>query len=823
MDDGVGGMEWVSKIWYHIVVCMVLVLFVSCRTTHDELREFYTAQRIDEFRGVRVSSYTFKTPEEIRAIVRNLKKNHFNAMLFQVRGNGSVLYNSSIEPWTELLGGKDPGWDPLRVALDECKRSGIELHAWFDVLPGWRGDLPPPWEEHLWYTHPDWFMIPRHRQGMPPVLGKDYTFLSPANPDVKRYLENLVVELVSNYEIDGLHLDVVRYPGPEFSYDNASIQAFMKHYGKHPDFLPCEWASWRREQLTDLIERFYRRAKKIRPGLKISASVIDHYTRAYHTVFEDAHGWLQRGILDFTCPAIYRMDPAVFFKYATDHTINNHSRYSFPGIGVHLAVDTPEIVREQIRLCRELETGGMVFYDYETLFPEHKPGNLIVELTHSVFNQVVSLPRMPWLNVRDNDVVGPLISDIAISPTHVISGKPFMVSCSITDPSGISRFLGRGKTKVPAVWLDIHPAKTIEDEWNKRSVPLVREKTWHIFPTPRFYSETPIVIPDEVSSVYLRICAFDNDTSNRRLGELDKSLGKSEFIKVPVFSRPAGYVFDMAFGPEIDSLRYPTIDANGRIWISSFGRNGVVVLNPDGVPASFSPIITALDSTGTTIPLISPRGIAITPDNKALIVSCTGDDLLRFDADSGVPLSALTLDFNCGNIDVDMSGNIYAVEMHRRKWHKLSPDGEELSPHSYAPFPPHHPYFNSPNFNPAIAVTQDGESVYITNIDGNRLDIYQRNSSRAQHSYTFVESPLIPIGDNTIAVDVAPDGRIFISDGEGMVSVYSSDGVFETMLWRDEETLRIPRGVAFNRDGKAVFIATVPECGGRAALERWHP
>lgn len=800
------------------VLFFLFVIFaLSCQTQpHSGPLNPYVIEKPNyELRAVWASRFNYKTPEDVRAIIKNLKDYNFNVLVFQVRGNGTVFYKSELEPWSEMLGGKDPGWDPLQLAIDECRKAGIELHAWINVFPAWRGTKPPQWENQLWNAHRDWFMIPKERRGQPPQLQSGYSFISPGNPEVKQYLEQLVAELVSKYEIDGLHFDYIRYPGPEYSYDDASIREFKRRYGKDPEMLPDKWREWRREQVTDVVTRCYRRAKSIRPSIKISAAVFGYYKRAVYDYFQDSHGWLQRGIMDFTFPMIYRIDPQVFRKYATDHVVNSHQRYAFPGLGTYLMKDTPEPMLEQVAITRELNSGGLIFFDYASLFPEHKPGKMAQALLKGPFAKPAPLPPMKWIASTDDDVVGPLITDVKINPAKILVGGSFTVECTIKDPSGICV----SGTKSPRLNIRRHKWSLSPEVLGEST--LKRKRRWLVLPTDRFYTPKPISVPSDTGKIYLQIFAYDNDKDKKDGGKKDISVGSSEVMEIPVLCLPEGYVFQKEIGPPIKGAQFAAVDNQGRVWVCSWNEDAIYVLQPNGNQTDFSPITSSLDDSNNTVEIRRPRGIAITPDNIVLVTNSEGNLLLRFDANNGKPLQAIKLDFLCGDIDVDAQGYIYATEIYRRKWHKLTPEGKDTSSHPYSPFSPESVLFSSPNLNRGIAVTKDGSRVYVANEGGNRVDVYDRLKQGDNESYVFVKDIHIPVGDYTGAVDVAPDGSLFVSDGDGMVKVFSPDGTFKTMLWRYDSQPGFPRGVAFSPDGKTLYIVQTGKFATPAFIEQW--
>src|SRR5882672_4850343 len=112
-----------------------------------------------EVRAVWVTRWDYRTEEDVRSIIARSASLNLNRVVFQVRGQADAFYRSSLGPWGEELWGPserngDPGFDPLETAIDEARRRGLELHAWANLLPGWKGPTPPRSEKHVVHLHP---------------------------------------------------------------------------------------------------------------------------------------------------------------------------------------------------------------------------------------------------------------------------------------------------------------------------------------------------------------------------------------------------------------------------------------------------------------------------------------------------------------------------------------------------------------------------------------------------------------------------------------------------------------------------------------------
>lgn len=274
-------------------------------------------------RAIWVTRYDYKTPADVVRIMDDCQRGGFNTVLFQVRGNGTVAYPSRIEPWSEEFGFRDPGFDPLALAVSEAHRRRLTLHAWVNVMPAWRGDAPPPIRGQLYHTHPEWFFYDanRRREPLVHVAGNErrkwYVSLNPCLPEVRNYLTRLMHEIVTRYDVDGLHLDYIRFPNepivsgeriPDYPRDPRSLALFNCETGTDPKVHPAAWKQWRADQVTRLVAQIKTMVRRTRPEIMLSAAVkptpdggLPH--------FQDARYWVREGLVDAVFPMNYTSSP----------------------------------------------------------------------------------------------------------------------------------------------------------------------------------------------------------------------------------------------------------------------------------------------------------------------------------------------------------------------------------------------------------------------------------------------------------------------------------------------------------------------------------
>ena len=282
-----------------------------------------------EFRGAWVTrmDWARRDPTETRQnIVRLLdsaKDLHINALLWQVRGECATLYPSPLEPTSRLLGPGDGdlAWDPLKFAIEEAHKRGIEFHAYFNVSTCSDERNGPTDKRHVWFSHcqpdssPNWLV---HKDGKPAPFN-EYWWLNNNLPEAQTYVRRAAADLVARYEVDGLHYDRVRFPSSSVSDDPWSKARFAGD--GNPTKL--EWQQWQRENLNRLVADIYAQTVTIRPKLKVSAAVWGIYDKTrmpqgtdratgyswassgLQDYNQDSIEWINRGSVDALVPMIY--------------------------------------------------------------------------------------------------------------------------------------------------------------------------------------------------------------------------------------------------------------------------------------------------------------------------------------------------------------------------------------------------------------------------------------------------------------------------------------------------------------------------------------
>lgn len=374
------------------------------------------AQSTARYRAFWVDTFntSLNTHTDIVALVNQVKSANCNAIFAQVRRRGDSWYRRTLEPMAD----RTPiaaGFDPLDDLIVEAHAAGIEVHAFVIIGAIWNSDptvRPPEDPNHVFLKHGFDPATGKIREGrdnwltrtlLPDSgstvsfsgyrLGSDF-WIDLGHPDAAEYTLQVLMHLVRNYDLDGLHLDRIRYPevaaslagGASIGYNETSVARFQKRHGLPMGAAPPaandpQWSQWRRDQVTQFVRRVYLNALALKPALKISAAVVAFgggpqlesdwvATESYYRVFQDWRAWLEEGMLDFAVKMNYKRDHVVSQKGDFDEWaewVKNHRyrREALIGLGAYL--NSIEGTLPQLR--RSLEpsalgnrAAGTVFY-----------------------------------------------------------------------------------------------------------------------------------------------------------------------------------------------------------------------------------------------------------------------------------------------------------------------------------------------------------------------------------------------------------------------------------------------------------------------------
>jgi len=314
--------------------------------------------------------------QELRDILDKLQRAGINTVLFQARVRGTVVYPSQLEPWDGCLSGvpgRSPGYDPLAFAIDECHKRGMELHAWVVTIPVGKWNALGCKTLRNKYPH----LIKR--------IGEE-GYMDLENTATATYLANFCKEITDRYDIDGIHLDYIRYPETwriNIAHDAA------------------------RRNITAIVRAIGEKVKASKPWVKYSCSPIGKFSdlsrfasngwNAYAKVCQDAQGWLRDGLMDALFPMMY-FQGNHFFPFAIDWAEQSYGRMLVPGLGIYFMSPSEknwslDVITREMQVARQYGMGHAYFRS--KFFTDNLKG--IYTYAQRVFTPTLALPpAMTW-------------------------------------------------------------------------------------------------------------------------------------------------------------------------------------------------------------------------------------------------------------------------------------------------------------------------------------------------------------------------------------------------------------------------------------------
>jgi uncharacterized lipoprotein YddW (UPF0748 family) len=377
-----------------------------------------------EGRALWVTRFDYNSEAKIAYIMETAARAHFNIIYFQARAAGDAYYRSRIEPCAALLCGTlggTPSYDPLEVAVREGHRRGLQVHAYLNALTGQAAGIegqcrriPEPVAgnpRHMLLDHPEWAMSDARGHRLPCPNGEMYVWLSPGYPEVRTRLATVAADIARRYDVDGIHLDRIRYPGTAWSYDAPSLAEF----GRDPTAHPAEWLAYRTDLVNRMVKETYDSITAVKPSLVLSAAVWGVYDdkwnwktrRGLGDLMQDSRTWAKSGYLDVLVPMTYFLIKPVLCANADwtcllfDHVEGGERRTGRQMyIGIDASKGADQIVK-QIRVAREVGATGMAVFSFSAA----DRAGVWPLLSAGVFAQQAAVPPMPWKHLRADNVM----------------------------------------------------------------------------------------------------------------------------------------------------------------------------------------------------------------------------------------------------------------------------------------------------------------------------------------------------------------------------------------------------------------------------------
>ncbi|MDE7388691.1 MAG: family 10 glycosylhydrolase [Muribaculaceae bacterium] len=293
------------------------------------------------------------TRQWLTDLLDRLHATGINAVIFQVRPSADAFYPSHIEPWSRHLTGSpqgvDPGWDPLQFMIEQCHSRGMELHAWLNpyrVTASANEALPA---NHFTRTHPERYVTFNRR-----------LYFNPAIAENRAHIVSVVTDIITRYDVDGIHFDDYFYPypnGAEKFNDAAQYAASGSS---------MNLSDWRRSNVDSLICDVHTAIAANKPWIRFGISPFGIWRNRcndprgsdtsglqnFDDLYADVPSWAEKGWIDYQIPQLYwELD----HKRASYRTLcrwwadNGFGRHVYIGQDVKKTADADEL-DEKLRL-----------------------------------------------------------------------------------------------------------------------------------------------------------------------------------------------------------------------------------------------------------------------------------------------------------------------------------------------------------------------------------------------------------------------------------------------------------------------------------------
>ncbi len=360
------------------------------------------------------SSRTLSVAEqklELIKLLDSLKLYGVNAVFFQIRTECDAFYNSPYEPWSYWLTNSQgtppsPFYDPLQFAIEEAHKRGMELHAWFNP---YRADRSigsyPKHPTHVTNLHPDWILT---------FSKVNLKTLNPGLQAVRDYITDVISDVVSRYDIDGVHFDDYFYPYPNSSvgFNGISNEDSLTFFLYPRGFTNI--GNWRRDNINILIKQVNDAIKSIKPWIKFGISPFGIWKNgvptgiigldAYSVIYCDALAWLRAKSIDYLTPQLYwkfggGQDYAKLQPWWAD-SVHKYGLHYYPGHALYRVNPSDgnwaaEEIPNQIRFDRSNpKVKGGVFFRTKSFTANYK--GVTDSLKNNLYKYKALLPIMNW-------------------------------------------------------------------------------------------------------------------------------------------------------------------------------------------------------------------------------------------------------------------------------------------------------------------------------------------------------------------------------------------------------------------------------------------
>ncbi|MEA3500563.1 MAG: family 10 glycosylhydrolase [Candidatus Marinimicrobia bacterium] len=377
------------KIFIKSIKRVILIIALFCFFIHGSNIE--NNLQFDHV-GIWVVRNSMINKKEIDQFIDFAKDNGITDLFVQIRGRGDAFYNSDLVEKNKNI--SPQSFDPLEYVCKVGHYNNLKIHAWFNTYILLSNPKRAISSDHLFKLFPNWTETNYYGQNDSELIylgrtPKNYegAYLSPIHPDVNRYLFLLIKEIISKYDIDGIHFDYVRLQGKNWGFNKKGTEMFTKKTGLNFEDFAIDgkyyrndslrntffkkYSEYRIQAINDLIKRVSIYNKQNNKKIKISAAVKPNPIFAKNNYYQDWLSWIKNDWIDFVVPMNYTKNNRIFNNILADIKNNlDKEEYNKVLVGIGIWKQSPKNSSKKINLVNNQNLSGVVLFSYNTLKKE---------------------------------------------------------------------------------------------------------------------------------------------------------------------------------------------------------------------------------------------------------------------------------------------------------------------------------------------------------------------------------------------------------------------------------------------------------------------
>jgi len=367
--------------WRRSIQCLLPVLFLvsfitvsqanSLQAMSDDKPISVFQQPRQEIRGVWLTTNDFdilKNRAKVQNAMSQLRRLNFNTIYPVVWNSGYTSYPSAVAKKIGIpfFDRGSEGQDIITDVIAQAHRQGLLAIPWFEF-----GFMAPPTSE-LALNRPNWLTQKRDGSETSISVAGEVVWLNPFLPEVQQFITNLVLEIVTQYDVDGIQFDDHMSLPNEFGYDKYTVALYTKETKNNPptNFQDEAWVRWRADKITVFMIQLNQAVKARKPNAIFSVSP-NYYDFAYKLHLQDWLGWVRLNIVDELIMQVYRQDLSSFIGNITRPEIQETQKIIPTGIGIMAGLRNRRVpigqIQSQVRAAQQRGLGISFFY-YESLW-----------------------------------------------------------------------------------------------------------------------------------------------------------------------------------------------------------------------------------------------------------------------------------------------------------------------------------------------------------------------------------------------------------------------------------------------------------------------